>query len=211
MAENARGASAEAEHWRRVYENRAVADLSWFEPDATASLQMIESLGLQRDVAVLDVGAGSSTLVDGLLQRGFRDVTLLDVTDAAFVGVRARIGPRSEVAYVVADVTAWKPPRRFGLWHDRAVFHFMVTVEQRAGYRRTLGAALEAAGFAVIATFAPEGPERCSGLPVCRYSADGLAEALGPTLELLDARREVHITPRGVSQAFIFAAFARTR
>ena len=162
------------------------------------------------EAPILDVGAGASTLVDGLLARGQRDITLLDVTAAALDVVRARIGQRAEVHYVVADVTAWRAPRTFALWHDRAVYHFMVSEEQRAGYRRSLETALAPGAHAILATFALDGPERCSGLPVRRYSPESLQHEFAGALELVGTRRQVHATPAGASQAFTFAVFERT-
>ncbi len=197
-------------HWTRVYETRAATEVSWFQPEATVSLDLIGELSLPADAPILDVGAGASTLVDGLLARGLRDITLLDVTAAALDVVRARIGQRAEVHYVVADVTAWHAPRNFALWHDRAVFHFMVSDEQRADYRRCLEAALVPGAHAIVATFALDGPERCSGLPVRRYSPEGLEHEFAGALKLIGHRRQVHATPAGASQAFTFAVFERT-
>jgi hypothetical protein len=174
------------------------------------SLGLIEGLDLDVDASILDVGAGASTLVDGLLRRGMQHITLLDVSAEAFDVVRARIGQRAEVECVVADVSEWTPARRFALWHDRAVFHFMVSEQQRAGYRRALEAALSPGAHAILATFALDGPERCGGLPVRRYSSETLLEEFGGALRLIATRRQVHATPAGASQSFTFGVFERT-
>lgn len=198
-----------ANHWNEVYRTRAETEVSWFQTSADLSLELIENAGQDRAAPVLDVGAGASTLVDGLLARGFTDVTLLDIASTAFDAVRARIGERGEVTYVAADITTWTPPRQFMIWHDRAVFHFMTTDEQRAAYRRALGAAVPRGGHVILATFAEDGPERCSGLSVSRYSADELALELAGLLTLVAARRHVHTTPKGAPQGFTFALFTR--
>ena len=196
-------------HWSDVYARRAAAEVSWYQPEATPSLEMIEACGVPTSTPVVEVGAGASTLVDGLLARGFSDVTLVDLAARALERTRERLGDRAEVTYVTADVTAWRPPRSYGLWHDRAVFHFLFEEQARAAYRRTLAAALAPGGHAVIATFAEDGPERCSGLPVTRWSAAGLAAELGDVLLLVEARRVVHVTPAGAEQAFLFARCER--
>ena len=198
-----------SEHWSGVYRDRAIDDVSWFQPSATPSLELLEAAGVSRDAAVIDVGAGASTLVDGLLARGFRDVTLLDIAPEALAATRARVGDRPELRYEVADVLTWRSPRRFAVWHDRAVFHFLTEGADRDAYRHTLDAALAPDGIVVIATFALDGPERCSGLPVCRYSPETLATEVAGLLRPVDARREWHRTPAGKDQVFTFVRFER--
>lgn len=134
------------EHWSDVYARRAPAEVSWYQPEATPSLELIEASGASPSAPVVDVGAGASTLVDGLLARGFSDITLVDLAARALERTRERLGARAEVTYVTADVTAWRPPRTYALWHDRAVFHFLLEAEARAAYRRTLAAALAPGG-----------------------------------------------------------------
>jgi 2-polyprenyl-3-methyl-5-hydroxy-6-metoxy-1,4-benzoquinol methylase len=199
------------DHWSRVYRSRAVEEVSWFQPSATTSLEMLLAGGVSPDASILDVGAGSSTLADGLVARGFRDVTLLEIAPEALAATRARVGDRVELHYEVADVLAWRPPRRFAAWHDRAVFHFLTDDADRAAYRRVLDAAVAPGGVVVIATFALDGPERCSGLPVRRYSPETLAEELSGLLRAVDSRREVHRAPGGKEQAFTFVRFERTK
>ena len=201
--------SEREKHWQGIYGSKAPDAVSWYEREATTSLEMIEACGLQRDEAIVDVGAGASVLVDGLLAKGFYDVTLLDVSAAALAITKARVGDRAN--YVAADVTAWKPERAYALWHDRAVFHFLTDEAARTQYKATLARALRDDGHAVIATFADDGPEKCSGLPVRRYSPDELAAELSPVLSIVESRRVVHVTPWGAEQRFVFARFVRSR
>ena len=198
-----------AAHWGEVYETRASTELSWFQREATMSLDLIERLHLPAGAPILDVGAGASTLVDDLLAHGHTNLTLLDITEAAFAPVRARLGTRRDLRYIVADVANWTPEMEYAVWHDRALFHFMTTDEARAAYRHSLAAAVARGDHAVIATFAPDGPERCSGLPVRRYSAEALAKELEDILRLVEVRRELHRTPKGASQPFTFGVFER--
>jgi trans-aconitate methyltransferase len=186
--------------------------VSWFQPEATTSLELIEGTGVALDAPVIDVGAGASLLVDGLLERGFRDITLLDIADAALAETQRRLGPTATdtVRYIAGDITTWTPLRHFAVWHDRAVFHFLTTPGERAAYRRALALALEPGAHAIIATFALDGPERCSGLSVQRYSADTLAAEFAGVLTPVEARSEVHITPKGTPQSFVVVRFVRS-
>jgi SAM-dependent methyltransferase len=196
-------------HWNNVYGKRAANEVSWFQAEASASLALIGSCNLKPSSAVLDVGAGASTLVDGLLSRGFTDVTLLDISESAFEETRQRISPNVGVHYVVADITAWKPQRAFSLWHDRAVFHFLTDERDRAAYRSALADAVPTGHHAIIATFHADGPERCSGLPVRRYSAEALAAEFEGMLRPVEERREQHRTPSGSEQSFVYVRFER--
>lgn len=199
-------------HWDEVYRTKAPDAVSWFQASAGTSLALVEEAGVSPRTAVIDVGAGASTFVDGLLDRGFEDVTLLDLAAPALDVTRARLGARAgeaKVTFVTADVTTWSPPRRYGLWHDRAVFHFLVEPAQRDAYRRVLAEALAPGGVAIVATFAADGPEKCSGLPVRRYAIEALAEELAPVLALEGSRAELHTTPWGAAQSFVYGRFRR--
>jgi hypothetical protein len=197
-------------HWQGIYGSKAPDAVSWYEREATTSLEMIAASGVDPSDAIIDVGAGASVLVDGLLAKGFEDVTLLDVSEAALAITKARVGDR--VKYVTCDVTAWKPARAYALWHDRAVFHFLADEQSRVEYKSTLAAALREGGHAIVATFADDGPEKCSGLPVQRYSPAALAAELSSVLEMVESRRVVHVTPWAAEQRFVFARFkARAR
>ncbi len=197
-------------HWNDVYSRRAPTDVSWFQREPARSLALIENAQLPTTAAIVDVGAGASTLVDALLSRGYRDVTLLDVAEHAFDATRARLGKEADaVRFIASDVTRWTPPRTYALWHDRAAFHFLTEEEDRARYRDVLMAALAPGGQAIVATFALDGPERCSGLPVRRYSAESLARELGEGLRLVESASDDHVTPGGAVQRFVFARLVR--
>jgi len=196
-------------HWDTIHATKGDG-VSWFQPASTESARLIRSCGLPRGAAILDVGAGASVLVEELLEAGFHP-TLLDIADSAFARVRERLGERaSSVAFLVGDITeVGLPEAAYDLWHDRAVFHFLTEPHQREAYLRSLRHALRPGGFVVLAGFAPDGPEKCSGLPVCRYDALGFAEQLGEGFELLESSRELHPTPFGTTQAFQYARFRR--
>lgn len=200
-------------HWEARYAGSAPDRLSWFEETPDRSLSLIrEAVG--PEAAVIDVGGGASRLPDALLSAGFRDVTVMDLSAEALAQSRARLGDRAdEVAWIAGDVTAWTPPRRYDLWHDRAVFHFLTDAEDRAAYVRTLCAALAPGGTAILMTFAEDGPESCSGLPVQRWSPEALAEEmqrLAPgALEAAGQGRFTHVTPAGGEQRFQVSLFRR--
>jgi SAM-dependent methyltransferase len=196
------------DHWNDVYAGKAETEVSWFAAKPAPSLELLALVGATTRSAIIDVGGGASRLVDHLIAEGYDDVTVLDLSAAALAAAQARLGPAAErVAWIAADVTTWSPPRAFDVWHDRAAFHFLVDPADQAAYRVRLRRALRRGGGAILATFAPDGPERCSGLPVRRWDAVGLAECLGPDFALIDARQHEHVTPRGSAQRFQFAAF----
>jgi trans-aconitate methyltransferase len=197
-------------HWDKVYSARAENEVSWFQATPAISFDLIAKSGVARDARIIDIGGGASRLVDFLLEEGFSDITVLDVAGMAFDRAKARLGSRAAaVNWIVADVTLWKPSGRYKLWHDRAVFHFLVEAKDRDAYRQAMLAAIEPGGFAIIATFAPDGPERCSGLPVMRYSGASLAGELGGDFRLLETVSEDHRTPAGATQRFQFSRLQR--
>lgn len=191
-----------------MYADRAVDQVSWYQAEPTVSLELIGALAPGADVAVVDVGGGASVLVDRLVARGFPWVTVLDIAGGALDAGRARLGGRPPVDWVVADVLTWVPDRRYGLWHDRAVLHFLAG-DDIDRYMATLDRALGPSGSVVLGTFAPDGPTYCSGLPVTRYDVDGLAAVLGEGFEVVEARPEVHLTPSGAEQSFTWLAARR--
>ena len=197
-----------SEHWNEVYTRKAATDVSWFQPEATLSLELIRAAGLPPTAAILDVGAGASTLVDGLVADGYSDITLLDIAPSALAATRSRVGD-ARVQYEIADVTTWQAKRSYDLWHDRAVFHFLTSESDRDAYRSVLSHAVPCGGHVVIATFADDGPQRCSGLPVQRYSASELVNEFGSLLSPMDTRRQSHVTPGGSEQRFVFVRFRR--
>jgi ubiquinone/menaquinone biosynthesis C-methylase UbiE len=171
---------------------------------------LIASAGAGPDTAIIDIGGGASRLVDRLLDRDFRAVTVLDLSEAALRAAAARLGDRAaQASWLAADATLWQPTQAYDIWHDRAAFHFLTEQADRAAYLTRLKQALKVGGHAIIATFALDGPERCSGLPVVRYDAESLCQELGAEFDLVDARREVHTTPWGSVQSFQFSVFRR--
>lgn len=192
-------------HWQKVYKAKAHDEVSWFQPEPTVSLAMISALGLPRDAAIIDVGAGASALVDRLVDQGFDDITLVDLADAALGHTKARLGPKADnVHFHVGDVTVLDLGRRYDLWHDRAVLHFLTDAPQQQAYRDTLHRHLVPGGHAVIATFAVGGPEKCSGLPIRQYDAKRMMVLLGDDFTLIDERMETHRTPWGACQGFAY-------
>jgi SAM-dependent methyltransferase len=199
-----------AGHWNRVFTTRREQDVSWFEPLPAVSLRLLEAAGLDRDTCVFDVGGGDSHLVDYLASRGLDCLAVLDISGAALDRARSRLGPAAAIpTWIEADVTgAWSLPP-MDIWHDRAAFHFLVDAADRAAYRGHLLRTLKPGGHAVIATFAPDGPERCSGLPVVRYAPEALAREIGPELELVESLPHVHVTPWGTRQPFQYSRLRR--
>ena len=194
------------EHWESIYGRKASEQVSWYRPHLERSLEFIEGAGLSREAAIIDVGGGASTLVDDLLERGYADVTVLDISAAAITNAKTRLGAKAaRVTWIVADITSVAlPTSRYDFWHDRAVFHFLVDADARRQYVATVRAAVKPDGHVLIATFAPEGPERCSGLDVVRYSADALHAEFGVDFKPIASCREVHTTPWGTAQEFMY-------
>jgi SAM-dependent methyltransferase len=197
------------EHWDAVYTAKGVEDLSWFQQEPVRSRRLLGEWAPPGG-GIVDVGAGTSMLVDFLIDAGYPDVTVLDVSAAALDVVRARLGPRAcQVSFVVADIRSWKPGRTFGAWHDRAVFHFLVDSDDRRRYVNLAASAVAPGGVAVLATFADDGPTACSGLPTARYDADRLARLFSPSFALVDQDREEHVTPWGTVQPFTWVVLRR--
>jgi trans-aconitate methyltransferase len=198
-------------HWENVYTSKGENEVSWFQENPSPSLELIIQAGATPNTAVVDIGGGASRLVDALVEKGFRAVTVLDLSEAALNAARARLGRNADkVRWIVADVTTWAPPQLYDIWHDRAAFHFLTEEHDRAAYLTRLREAVRPRGHAIIATFAPDGPERCSGLPVTRYDAANLGRTLGAAFELVETRRDQHNTPWGSEQRFQFSVFRRT-
>jgi 2-polyprenyl-3-methyl-5-hydroxy-6-metoxy-1,4-benzoquinol methylase len=212
LAEQEREAMNDAsrqEHWEHVYTTKGESEVSWFQGNATPSLELMTLTGATPRSTVIDIGGGASRFVDALVEMGFQAVTVLDLSEAAIAVAKARLGSRAnKVKWVVADVTTWEPQQVYDLWHDRAAFHFLTEEHDRMAYVARLSKAVKPDGHAIIATFAPEGPERCSGLPVARYDAESLGWVLGDAFELIETRRQ-HMTPWGSEQRFQFSVFRR--
>jgi 2-polyprenyl-3-methyl-5-hydroxy-6-metoxy-1,4-benzoquinol methylase len=196
-------------HWERIYRSRPADELSWFQTSPTTSVRLVEA-AVPGGGSVLDVGAGSSSLVDVLLSESFEDLTVLDVSGTALDAVRTRLAERGQhVHFVQADLLDWEPVRTFDVWHDRAVFHFLTGPEDRSRYVHVAAAAVRAAGTLIVATFASDGPTHCSGLPVSRYDAGELAAEFETSFDLVHSEREEHCTPAGVVQPFTWAVLRR--
>lgn len=192
-------------HWQRRYSESAEVSLSWFEIEPAVSLDLIKQLGLSPETSVIDIGGGASRLADALLRSGWKDVSVLDISSAALEITKTRLGVDARaVTWIVADVTSWKIERTFDLWHDRAAFHFLTDLADRAAYVSNMTCALRPGGHAIIATFAPDGPEKCSGLPIVRYDARAMVQTVGPAFSPVASQRHEHRTPGGNLQAFMF-------
>lgn len=197
-------------HWDQVYTTKAETEVSWFQTDPEPSLDLIETAGAGLDSATIDIGGGASRLADHLLERGYGDVTVLDLSAAALGAARARLSARaSSIRWIVADVTSWEPDGAYDVWHDRAAFHFLTDPNDRRAYVERIARAVRQGGHAIIASFAEDGPERCSGLPVVRYSPASLADEIGAGFRLVESRPHLHATPSGAMQSFQFSLFER--
>ena len=198
-------------HWNALYKSREPTTLSWYEAQPEQSMALLDQLGIEARTSIIDVGGGASVLVDTLLSRGCRDLTVLDISGAALEHARTRLGARAAtVKWIEADITRVDlGTGAYDVWHDRAVFHFLTHEDDRRAYVSAMSRALRASGVALIATFAPDGPQRCSGLEVVRYDAEGLARELGKDFALERAVHDVHHTPTGKPQAFTFAVLRR--
>lgn len=195
-------------HWDGVYAQSTERDHSWYQAEPSISLELLSSLEVQTHNAIIDVGGGESFLVDRLVTRGFSDVTVLDIVQSALANSRARVGPDRGAEWIAHDLLTWQPRRRYDVWHDRAVLHFL-SGEQVEHYRTLLGRTLSFDGAVVLATFAPDGPECCSGLPVTRYSAAQLGGLLGDEFDVVESRNERHLTPSDDTQSFTWIAARR--
>ena len=199
------------EHWERTYTDKPVNRVGWYSPHLETSLALIRSTAIDADEPVLDVGGGASTLVDDLLADGYRDLSVLDLAESALAITRERLAAdAAKVHWLTGDITAMELPRIYGVWHDRAVFHFLVDAQSRERYRDQLDRALKTNGWLVLGVFAPDGPSSCSGLPVQRYSETTLQQELGDGFALEQSRREVHVTPGGKEQAYLYGLFRKT-
>lgn len=199
-------------HWDAVYRDKTPTQTSWFRGHLDASLRLIDALHLPTRTPIIDVGGGRATLVDDLLARGFSDLTVIDIAESALCDARARLaGEAARVSWMVADIAdAQLPAGNYGLWHDRAVFHFFIDADARRRYVEQAARALRQGGYAIVATFAADGPERCSGLPVQRYDAAALADEFAHAFVRVDDARDVHTTPWGSSQPFTYVVLRRT-
>lgn len=210
--EDRKGMPDSRQHWERIYSTKDSGDLSWHQDRLRLSLEIIAHSGIAPDASLIDVGGGDSTLVADLLGMGFRNLTVLDISASALERARRRLGEAArQVRWIEADITAASlPPAAFDFWHDRAVFHFLTDPEDRRRYTQQAIAALRPGAFLLIACFAPDGPERCSGLPVVRAGEADLLWELGASFTLVESQRESHRTPGGTAQEFLYSLFRFT-
>ena len=200
-------------HWETIYSTKQPDTVSWYQPHLELSLELIQQLNLNLDAPIIDIGGGASTLVDDLLASGFSNITVLDISQNALEVSQSRLGPRaSSIKWIAGDITTFDLPReRFSLWHDRAVFHFLTKKEDQEKYAERLKNALQVNGFALISTFGPNGPMKCSGLDIVRYSPETLHQALGENFHLVSSRIENHLTPMNKVQEFVYCLFKKVR
>jgi trans-aconitate methyltransferase len=195
-------------HWERIYREKSDTEVSWYQSSPEVSLSLIEACCVTPRAAIIDVGGGTSGLVDALLAQGHSDLTVLDISQEALKRTRQRLGSTGDdIRWLQQDVTHFRPARTWDVWHDRAVFHFLVDPDRRMGYREALREAVKPGGQVIIATFAMTGPERCSGQYVMRYDHETMQEELGTGYELLETKPEQHETPSGSVQDFTYCRF----
>jgi trans-aconitate methyltransferase len=192
-----------SQHWDDVYARTPADQLSWYQRTPDVSFELIARAGLAPGDPIIDVGGGASCFVDALMDAGFADVSVLDISRTALAQSQARVGAGGDrVRWICADVTTWQPSRAYRLWHDRAVFHFLAEAADQERYAKAAAAAVAPDGWMVLATFAPDGPTTCSGRPVVRWDSDGLAARFAPDFVAVDEQREEHLTPSGLVQPF---------
>ena len=193
-------------HWEKIYRDRAPDAVSWYRRHLEKSLELIERAAPERSAAIIDVGGGESTLVDDLLAAGYENIAVLDISQTAVDANKKRLGNASErVHWLVADITKTDlEPSAYDLWHDRAVFHFLILPTDRVAYVRQVARAVKHGGHVIVSTFGPEGPSKCSGLDVIRYDAESLHREFGAGFRLLESSKEIHETPFGTTQQFLY-------
>lgn len=202
--------NAERAHWDKVYETKAETAVSWYQPHSALSLKLIARASPDGKASVIDVGGGASTLVDDLLVQGFADLTVLDISRAALERSKGRLGRNADkVGWVIADVTLWTPARTWDIWHDRAAFHFLTAPASQSAYIAALTAATRLGAMVIVSTFGLDGPEKCSGLAVARYSPGALTDRLGSGFALIAEETDIHTTPWGTEQRFSYTVFER--
>jgi 2-polyprenyl-3-methyl-5-hydroxy-6-metoxy-1,4-benzoquinol methylase len=200
------------EHWEKVYTTKPAESVSWFQQHASTSLELIAHTGVTPRGHIIDVGGGASTLIDDLIAKGFCNVSVLDLSEVALETAQSRLGRKAaKVNWIVGDITAIRLPQScYDIWHDRAVFHFLINAEDRAAYKAILEHSLKPDGHLIMATFAEDGPTQCSGLAVKRYSVAELEAEIGSHFTLVRAKKEQHVTPSGAIQNFNYCHFRRS-
>lgn len=197
-------------HWEGIYQTKKVDEVSWYQLRSEQTLRLIDSAKLDPKARIIDVGGGTSSLVDCLLERGYKNLSVLDVSEKALTTVKERLDRKTEVVeWIISDILDFQPHKKFDFWHDRAVFHFLTNPKEREKYLEVMSGALNIDAYVLISTFGPEGPEKCSGLPVQRYDSDSIQHTLGSGYQLLSTEQEIHLTPWGSHQQFVHCLFKR--
>ena len=200
------------QHWEFIYENRQPDEVSWYQPVPETSLEFIKKSKLTKKAAIIDVGGGESFLIDELLEGGFRNVTLLDISDAAIRHARQRVGDAAkQVNWLVTDILEFEPEELYDFWHDRATFHFLTGEPEIRQYQELVNKAVKPGGYLVIATFSESGPKRCSGLEIHQYSENAIINLFSEKFNVLECKREDHITPYNTVQNFLFCFFRKKK
>lgn len=198
------------DHWERVYTEKKSDEVSWYQKYPQRSLDMIKATGVGVSARIIDIGGGASTLADFILDAGYENLSVLDISHAAIEQAKSRLGDRAQkVTWLEHDITEFITDEPFDVWHDRAVFHFLTEAGDRSRYVHVMARALKTGAHAIIATFDPDGPEKCSGLDVVRYSPQTLSDVLGDDFRLVETSTEEHVTPSGSSQNFVYCRFVR--
>jgi 2-polyprenyl-3-methyl-5-hydroxy-6-metoxy-1,4-benzoquinol methylase len=200
------------DHWERIYQKQTPTDVGWYQAYPATSLKLIKNTGVSIDSKIIDIGGGTSTLSEHLLQQGYQDLTVLDISGNSIKEAQSQLGEKSNrIDWIECDVTRYGFKEHYDVWHDRAVFHFLTKTEDRKGYVNSLDQALKLNGHLIIATFSLKGPPKCSGLPVVRYSQETLQYELGDNFTLVETKVEDHATPSGLKQKFIFCRFIKSQ
>ncbi len=198
------------EHWERVYSTKQLTEVSWYQPTPGISLEFIKELTIDKNAAIIDVGGGDSLFVDHLIRQGYVDVTVLDISESAITRAKKRLGPlANKVQWIVSDITEFVPKRQYDLWHDRATFHFLTTGTQINKYLTIANSATAPSGKMVIGTFSEAGPEKCSGLPVKKYSEATLTSLINKWFRKIKCIQADHLTPFNTIQNFLFCSFKK--
>ena len=198
------------QHWEKVFETKADSEKSWFQPFPETSVQFIKDLNIPKDAAIIDVGGGDSYLADVLLQEGYKDITVLDISAKALQNARKRLGKKANrIKWVESDVLNFHPEKKYDCWHDRAVFHFVTDKKDITAYKKQIAGSVKDEGKLIVGTFSEKGPEKCSGLPVHRYSQQQLTNALSQNFKKIKCIEEIHQTPFNTSQSFTFCSFQK--
>ncbi len=198
------------DHWEHVYSDKKSTEVSWHQQHPERSLELIKATGVDMSARIIDIGGGASTLIDFLLDAGYQNLTVLDISHAAIEQAKSRLGNRAnKIKWLEYDITKFSPDKLFDVWHDRAVFHFLTDADDRSSYVQAMSAALKPGAHVIIATFDLNGPEKCSGLEVMRYSPEKMSAVLGDSFQLIETSTEEHKTPGGSSQSFVYCRFIR--